>query len=263
MDVGLVCMTKSKAEARDVSGEILIKSKKRVRKHGEVFTPSHIVKKMLDLPTIKEACQDLTKTFFEPGAGEGAFLVEILKRKLSMVEREYSDTLARYENYSLLALSTLYGIALLPDNTSFCAMAVYDAYRGAYQRQLNRHKKNAKPSVINSAHLIISRNIIQGDFLTKLTDGNKPVVFSEWCPLNLEKNPIILKVQRTEYTLAEIEQGITKRPGETVDPKEKKGQMDLFFVDDASQSGATQPRMRYVPCNITSVHREEQEEENG
>lgn len=72
------------------STERLINNKRRVRKHGEVFTPSHIVKKMLDVPSISEACEDLTATFFEPGAGEGAFLVEVLKRKLRTVEKHGS-----------------------------------------------------------------------------------------------------------------------------------------------------------------------------
>ena len=62
--------------------EVIIKSKKRVQKHGEVFTPQRIVKMMLDQPGIKEACESLTATFLEPSAGEGAFLVEILTRKL-------------------------------------------------------------------------------------------------------------------------------------------------------------------------------------
>lgn len=38
--------------------ENLIKSKHRVQKHGEVFTPSWMVQKMLDTPGIKEACEN-------------------------------------------------------------------------------------------------------------------------------------------------------------------------------------------------------------
>ena len=46
--------------------ENLIKSKKRVQKHGEVFTPSWMVQKMLDTPGIKEACENISATFLEP-----------------------------------------------------------------------------------------------------------------------------------------------------------------------------------------------------
>lgn len=49
--------------------EVIIKSKKRVQKHGEVFTPKRIVKMMLDQDGIKEACESLTATFLEPSAG--------------------------------------------------------------------------------------------------------------------------------------------------------------------------------------------------
>ena len=65
--------------------EEIIKSKIRVQKHGEVFTPKRIVNKMLDIPEVKDACENLTATFLEPAAGEGASLVAILERKLNMV----------------------------------------------------------------------------------------------------------------------------------------------------------------------------------
>src|SRR5699024_10818753 len=84
--------------------ENIIKSKKRVQQHGEVLTPKSIVKKMLDTPEIKEATMDLETTFLEPGAGEGAFLMEILHRKLKMVLKKYNNSLLQYENYSLFAL---------------------------------------------------------------------------------------------------------------------------------------------------------------
>ena len=64
--------------------ERLIKSKARVRSHGEVFTPKRIVKLMLDQPGVREASETLDKTFLEPSAGEGAFLVELLKQKMAV-----------------------------------------------------------------------------------------------------------------------------------------------------------------------------------
>ena len=45
--------------------ENLIKSKHRVQKHGEVFTPSWMVQKMLDTPGVKEACETVSATFLE------------------------------------------------------------------------------------------------------------------------------------------------------------------------------------------------------
>lgn len=49
-------------QARDVP---LIKSKERVQKHGEVFTPDWMVKKMLSYPEIQEKLQDMHATFLE------------------------------------------------------------------------------------------------------------------------------------------------------------------------------------------------------
>lgn len=71
--------------------ENLIKSKQRVQKHGEVFTPSWMVQKMLDTPGVKEACENVSATFLEPSAGDGNFLQAILKRKLDAVVKQYDE----------------------------------------------------------------------------------------------------------------------------------------------------------------------------
>ena len=252
--------------ASDTSSEKLINNRKRVRNHGEVFTPSHIVKRMLSLPSIKEACESLTTTFLEPGAGEGAFLVEVLKRKLRMVEKDFGDTLDRYENYSLLAVSTVYGIELLEDNAKVCVMKLNRIFYDAYLKQLKKHNRKPKPSVMASAELIIAKNIAQGDFLTKLGPGGKPIVINEWKPLNLERFPNSIVVQRTEYTLTEIEEGVSKEAGTLVNPYEPKGQMPLPFEEndqDSQKSLHPYTAVRYLPCKITSVHREELEQIDG
>ena len=43
----------------------LIKSKPRVQKHGEVFTPKWMVKIMLNQPEVRKACNELETTFLE------------------------------------------------------------------------------------------------------------------------------------------------------------------------------------------------------
>ena len=60
----------------------LIKSRARVKELGEVFTPPHIVSKMLDLIP-QDKLQDPLSTWLEPACETGNFLIEILKRKLS------------------------------------------------------------------------------------------------------------------------------------------------------------------------------------
>lgn len=58
-----------------MTSEKLIKSKERVQKHGEVFTPSWMVQKMLDTEGVKEACENLIAIILESAAGDGNFLV--------------------------------------------------------------------------------------------------------------------------------------------------------------------------------------------
>lgn len=65
----------------------LIKSKERVQKHGEVFTPPWMVEKMLAHEPIAAKVADIHATILEPSAGEGAFLVAILEK---WVERDGS-----------------------------------------------------------------------------------------------------------------------------------------------------------------------------
>ena len=89
--------------------EQLIKSAERVKDHGEVFTPKWVVDKMLDQPEIAAKVADLSATFLEPSAGEGAFLVEILRRRLQTAA-DISSTADTFGINALRGLSTLYGI---------------------------------------------------------------------------------------------------------------------------------------------------------
>ena len=59
--------------------ELVVRSRHRVRTYGEVFTPRHMVDRMLDL-VHRELETDpdfVDKTFLEPAAGDGNFLVAI------------------------------------------------------------------------------------------------------------------------------------------------------------------------------------------
>ena len=85
--------------------EQLIKSKKRVKIHGEVFTPSWMVQEMLNAPGIKESCENISATFLEPSAGDGNFLQAILERKLRAVVNQYNEK--NWKTKSLIALSSI------------------------------------------------------------------------------------------------------------------------------------------------------------
>ncbi|RKQ29324.1 N-6 DNA methylase [Oceanobacillus halophilus] len=246
--------------------EEIIKSKLRVQKHGEVFTPKRIVNKMLDIPEIKEASENLTATFLEPAAGEGAFLVAILERKLNMVSEKYNNDLIQYENYSLLALTTLYGIELLEDNAQTCVMNMFQQYYDKYKEQVEQHNGELKEKVLDSAKKIISLNIGNGNFLTRKSIDGSPLVFSEWQPINMRKTTKNIKIQRTEYTLDEIYGSVKKDNGKAIyNGIQQPLQLDLFdFLNDETENtNEVQKEMRYIAVKISDIYREEMEEADG
>jgi len=243
--------------------EKIIKSKTRVQKHGEVFTPKKIVNRMLDIPEIKEACENLTATFLEPSAGEGAFLVEILERKLKMISEKYNNDLIQFENYSLLALTTLYGIELLEDNAQTCVMNMFQEYYDHYKENIYYHKGKVNKKVLDSAKKIISLNIGNGNFLSRKAVNGKPLVFSEWQAVNLRKNTKNIKVQRTEYTLDEIYKNIKKENGTVLrQSNSEPEQIDLFsFLNEEIETQEeVEKEMKYIPTKIINVYKEEMEE---
>ena len=125
--------------------ERFIKSRERVRKYGEVYTPDWLVKDMCDMLSEEGgAWSRLDETFLEPACGTGNFLVEILERKFRLC-KDYKD--------GLKALSTIWGIDILPDNV-----------QESRTRMLNMYKERY-PDGINEAARILEENIICGDSL--------------------------------------------------------------------------------------------------
>lgn len=94
--------------------EQLIKSKARVKATGEVFTPIHIVNKMLELVPAEMYASPVS-TWMEPACGTGNFLVKILKRKLSY---------GAGQTHALRCLPSLYGVDIAMDNIHECRAAL-------------------------------------------------------------------------------------------------------------------------------------------
>lgn len=196
--------------------EQLIKSAKRVKEHGEVFTPQWMVDKMLDVEEVRESIENIHATFLEPSAGEGVFLMTILARKLDNVKERYADTLEQYEQYALYALTTLYGVELLRDNLNLCRQNLLAIFTKHYMEQAEHFKKKVKPAIIKNVYAILNINIVQGNFLTRQTDLDGPIVFSEWTLLtniDKEKPPKTLRITRTDYTLDDIHEQVEHETG--------------------------------------------------
>lgn len=159
----------------------LIKSKARVQHHGEVFTPKWMVKKMLAEPDIQEKLHDLHATFFEPSAGEGAFLKEILHQKLNYVDQISNKT--TWKNNALWALMGIYGIELLQDNLIKAKRAMLDVFINHYQAFMQK-ELGRNTDLYKSAKYVIGVNIVQGNTLTYKNAENKLIEFNEWIPVD-------------------------------------------------------------------------------
>ena len=149
----------------------LVKSKRRVADHGEVFTPAWMVGAMLDL--VKGETERIDSRFLEPACGDGNFLVPVLRRKLAAVELKYGQSEFERRNYALLALMCIYGIELLTDNIAECRANLLEIF--AEYLSLD-----PSDDFYRAAVCVLSQNLIHGDALTMRTWDNLPITFAEW-----------------------------------------------------------------------------------
>ena len=156
-------------------------SKQRVADHGEVLTGRREVNAMLDL--VKPETERIDSRFLEPACGTGNFLAEILERKLRVVDARYGKSQLEYERYAILAVSSVYGIDILEDNVRQCRQRLFGIFDLTYLRLFTGKSHD---DCRESVRYILERNIIHGDALSLKTVGDnpKPIVFSEWSPVN-------------------------------------------------------------------------------
>ena len=144
--------------------DTLIKSKERVRKFAEVFTPDWLVRKMVDL--LPEEAFEAGKTVLEPACGEGAFLADILHRKLSRVKPGSEE--------AFLALASLYGVEIQADNVAACRRRLLDIFRPWILDISDKH----------TAAFILYWNIVHGDFLKGTDMDGWPIAFNRYAILD-------------------------------------------------------------------------------
>src|SRR5438874_77331 len=149
----------------------LIKSKKRVADHGEVFTPPRTIEAMLDL--VKGETERIDSRFLEQACGNGNFLVQVLRRKLAAVELRYGESDFERRHYALLALMCVYGIELLPDNMADCRANLLEIFAEYLQ-------VDPSDDFYRAAVCVLSQNLIHGDALTMQVWDGSPITFAEW-----------------------------------------------------------------------------------
>ena len=117
----------------------ITRSKERITKNGEVFTPRSLVEKMMNkIP--EEKWKDPNSVWLEPTFGSGNMLICMLERRIaSGVE-------------PVQAVKTLYGVELMQDNVDLCKDRIREVLRA------NKVKIDKK---VND---IIDHNFVCSDF---------------------------------------------------------------------------------------------------
>jgi len=113
---------------------------KRRKQTAEVFTPLELVDEILD--KLPEESWGEDKTFCDPAAGNGNFLVEVFRYKVE-----------KYDHDPTKALETIYGVELQADNV---AEMKYRLYQMAKDYGVDRKE----------AQRILEKNIVCADALT-------------------------------------------------------------------------------------------------
>ena len=171
----------------------LIKSKKRVADHGEVFTPPWLVEKMLDL--VKDETARIDSRFLEPACGSGNFLVPVLQRKLAAVEAKYGRNAFERRHFALLALMCVYGIELLPDNIAECRANLLEVFADYLTL-------SEEDDLYRAASAVLALNLVHGDAMTMRDPNGDPITVVEWGYLGKGK------FQRRDFRLDEMTRAV-------------------------------------------------------
>lgn len=237
----------------DPMDSVLIKSRDRVRKHGEVFTPQWVIDKMIAIPGIKEKAKDIFATFLEPSAGEGAFLLAIEDMKLRYVTDNYDqDT---WGKYALWALSSIYGIEFLEDNLAIARRNMLELFSHHYEAAYSsRLRKQA--NLYKAAQTIIWANVVQGDTLTRKNLIGEDIIFSHWD--RVYDAPY--KVRRRPFAYSSL---FTKDKSENsriqLSLFEPAGQGNLFTAIDEDEKDGLKSQA-YAVVDIELVWKEEKKD---
>jgi hypothetical protein len=155
----------------DKSSVPLVKSKRRVADHGEVFTPDWLVEDMLNL--VQAESERIDARVLEPACGSGNFLIPVLQRKLAAVEARYGRSDFEKRHHALLAVMCVYGIEILADNVAECRAGVLGVFAGYLSAEPFEPDYRA-------AEQVLAANIVHGDALSMTAADGSPIVFPEW-----------------------------------------------------------------------------------
>jgi hypothetical protein len=213
------------------------KSKERIADFGEVFTNEREVNAMLDL--VKQETERIESRFLEPACGDGNFLAEVLRRKLAIVKGRYGKNPDDYERYSVIAVTSIYGVELLKDNTIECRKRLFELWNSEYTNVTGAYSNEECRNAVN---FILDRNILNGDALSLKQANGDPIIFAEWTSLN----GVLLK--RRDFRLDEMLEG-------------HQEQLSIFMsdweYDDEIKAMIPKPIKEFPPVHYKKVNQYE------
>lgn len=225
------------------------KSKKRIREHGEVFTNEREVKAMCDL--VAQECDRIDSRFLEPACGNGNFLAEILSRKIATVKRLYKSNPYDYERYSVLAITSIYGVDILSDNVEECRERLFKLWDKEYK---NVCKKATNDETRQAVKYILSKNVLCGNALTLMqVDENQqdldlPIIFPEWSLM------LSTKLKRRDFRLDVMlkvnEKSKSGQPSLSDIPLEIRG---YISINPTTKEYTAEPICEYPPVHYRKV----------
>lgn len=207
----------------DYASQPLVKSRRRVSDHGEVFTPDWMVDAMLD--QVKDETERIGSRFLEPACGSGNFLAPALQRKLAAAGTRYAKSRFEFEHQALFALMSVYGIELLPDNIDECKtrlLEIFILFLGV----------NEQGDLGRAGRAVLDANLIHGDAMTMLTPAGAPIEFPEWAYLGRGK------YQRRDFRL---------------DNLSERSQVRGTLFDQFEEHEVFQPTRRYQPMTVKEL----------
>ena len=193
----------------DDKQERQVVSRQRVADHGEVYTAKREVNAMLDL--VKEE-------------------TERIDRKMEAVRRQYSRNRFEYDQASAVAVSSMYGVELLPDNVEACRNRLMNQYLETYRE--HQHV-DASPELERCIRFLLQKNILCGDALTMLQNNGEPITFCEWTFIGTNG-----KVKRRDFELSELLRNVEY-------DKPKPGEEGLLFADTGEPTFVHLPKREY------------------
>jgi hypothetical protein len=151
-------------------------TKEQIKSHGMCFTPDFLVNEMLDKLPI-DVFTHKHKTFLDNSCGRGAFLFQVLKRKMEYLCKKQKISIKEAHK---IALSTIYGCELDANNAEECRLRLLN---GSISKELRD---------------IVDNNIITADALDSKHEGWNKVGFY-W---ENEKTPQLEVVPRVNKNIS-------------------------------------------------------------